>query len=250
MSNLNYLKLDPNLPENAKCKGVALIVSNNYEGTDYSLPGTDEDSHKMKEFFSMLKNYNVVTLKNLRSEEFLSACKDLAALSYPETYKRIVIYFAGHGGDGFIVMLDKQVHIEDVQAIFDLTKHPRLCRMARIFFIDACRGNVPYTSQDTRRGSGDSGAQSTYHAHCKHENELIAYSTLKGYVAFDDEHGCGGSWTLKLHECLMESVRQDLCQVLTLVNAKLGPHQTSTYHSSLSEFIHFKKESGKCEVCT
>ena len=36
------------------CKGIniALIVSNNYEGTDKLLPSTDQDSDEMKAFFS------------------------------------------------------------------------------------------------------------------------------------------------------------------------------------------------------
>lgn len=244
---LDKIKLDPVLGKNSQCKGVALIVSNNYEGSATPLPSSDEDSNKMEILFSTLKNYEVVTLKNLKCAEFLDTCKRLASLPYPKTYKRIVIYFAGHGGDGFIAMVDGGVRIEDIQAIFDPNKHPNLCTMARIFFIDACRGSTPYSDQTSARGGSDGGtAHMTYEPHCRHRNELIAYGTLKGYIAYDDQDGYGGTWTQKLYMCLAhaDNVCKDLGQVLTLVNGKLDSCQTSTYHSSLSESIFFWKESG------
>ena len=243
------IKLDPTLHKNAQCKGIALIVSNNYEGTKSSLPSSDEDSDTMKNFFSELENYEVVTLQNLKCNEFLDVCKYVAALRYPQTYKRIVIYFAGHGGDGYIGMLDKEVRIEDVQAIFDPSKHPSLGNIARVFFIDACRRSKCI---DHVRGCLGNGTDpSTHQIYCKHHNELIAYGTLKGNVAHDSQDGYGGSWTQELYSCLTdkENAHKDLGQVLTLVNAKLGPNQTPTFTTSLSESIFFWKESGMFITC-
>ena len=246
---LDEIKIDPILHNNAQCKGIALIVTNNYEGTKSSLPSSDEDSDTMKRFFSGLENYEVVTLQNLKYDEFLNVCKCLAALPYPETYKRIVIYFAGHGGDGYIAMLDKEVRIEDVQAIFDPSKHPSLGNIARVFFIDACRRSK--CTDHVRGGLGNDTDPSTHQIYCKHRNELIAYGTLKGNVAHDSQDGYGGSWTQQLYSCLKnkENVHKDLGQVLTIVNAKLGPCQTSTFTTSLSESIFFWKESGMFITC-
>lgn len=245
------VRLDPTLQENVLCKGIALIVSNNYEGTKQWLPSTDQDSDEMKRFFSALGNYEVVVpKKNLRVDEFMCVCEYLASLPYPETYKRIVIYFAGHGGNGFIALQDKQVHIEDIQAIFDPSKHTKLYNMARIFFIDACRGNTCYSS--LARGGSDGSAQKIYQAHCKYDNEMIAYSTLKGYAAHDDKEG-GGFWTHTLYTCLVlkEYMHEDLGHVLTFVNDKLGSRQTAPYHSTLCGLIYFWKEAGMhmCNTC-
>ena len=247
---LDEIQLDSALQNKAVCKGIALIVSNNYEGTNKELPSTDQDSDEMKRFFSALQNYEVVVpKKNLRVDELVYICERLASLPYPECYRRVVIYIAGHGGDGFIEFRDKEVHIEAIQAIFDPSKHTKLTNMARIFFIDACRGSSRYSSHG-RRGSG---AQKAYSAHCKYDNELIAYSTLKGYVASDGNQEGGGLWTHELYTCLVleEYMQEDLCHVLYHVNERLGSRQTSTYHSTLgtSGLVYFWKEAGMCTKC-
>ena len=241
--SVDSVQLDSNLqvtPQcTATCKGIALIVSNNYKGTDNPLPGTNRDSDVMMRFFSALGNYEVVVpKKNLGVHEFTSICKHLASLEYPEVYKRMVIYFAGHVGDGYIALQDERVHIEDIQAIFDSSKHPKLYAMARIFFIDACRGSTHYANDDHTRGSSD---KNFYQVHCKCQNELIAYSTLKGYAAYDGE-----SWTQTLYECLVleRYMQDDLCRLLTYVNNELDSRQTAPYHSTLRELVYFWKESG------
>ena len=241
--SVENVQLDSNLRVTsqckASCKGIALIVSNNYEGTDNPLPGTDRDSDAMKRFFSALGNYEVVVpKKNLRVNEFTDICEHLASLEYPEIYKRMVIYFAGHGGDGYIALQDERVHIEAIQAIFDPSKHPKLYTMARIFFIDACRGSTLYTKDDHTRGSPD---KKSYQVHCKCQNELIAYSTLKGYAAYDGE-----SWTQTLYECLVleRYMQDDLLHILTYVNSELDSRQTAPSHSTLKELVYFWKESG------
>ena len=246
---LYEIKLDPTLHNNAQCKGIALIVSNNYEGTKFALPSNNHYSDTMKRFFSTLKNYEVVTLQNLKRDKFLGVCKYVAALPYPETYKTIILYFAGHGGDGYIVVLDKEVHIQDVQAIFDPSKHPTLGNIARVFFIDLCRGIK--CSDHVRGGLGKGTDHSTHQIYCKHHNELIAYSTLKGNVARDSQDGYDRSWTQELYSCLtnMENVYKDLVQVLFLVNAKLGPYHTLTFTTSSSEPIFFWIESGMFITC-
>lgn len=245
---LDEVRLDPTLKKNTQCKGVALILSNNYEGSEKSLPGTDEDSKNMNNFFLTLGNYDVVLPKknlkrDLKSSEFKDVCEYLASLEYPDVYKRIVVYFAGHGDDGCIAMQDKDMHIEEIQAIFDPTKHPKLYNMARIFLIDACRGSMYYSNHGRRR-SDDSATRTIYQAHCKYDNELIAYSTLKGYVAYDKGSHVGGSWTHALYTCLIRERHEDLNHVLTIANKMLGSSQTSPYQSSLKDFIYFWKEAG------
>ena len=241
--SVHSVQLDSNLqvtPQcTATCKGIALIVSDNCKETDNPLPGTNRDSDVMMRFFSALGNYEVVVpKKNLGIHEFTSICKHLASLEYPEVYKRMVIYFAGHGGNGYIALQDKRVHIEDIQAIFDPSKHPKLYVMARIFFIDACRGSARYTGDDHTRGGPD---KKSYQVHCKCQNELIAYSTLKGYAAYDGE-----SWTQTLYECLVleRYMQDDLVHVLTYVNNELDSRQTAPYQSTLRELVYFWKESG------
>ena len=247
--SVDNVQLDSNLQVTsqckATCKGIALIVSNNYEGTKSPLPGTDRDSDVMTTFFSTLGNYEVVVpKKNLRVKEFIATCKQLASLEYPEVYKRMVIYFAGHGGDGYIALQDKPVRIDDIQAIFDPGKHQKLHEMVRMFFIDACCGSTRYASDDhTRGGPG----KKSYEVCCKYKNEVIAYSTLKGYTAYDDEK----SWTQALYECLVPERYQqdDLLRVLIHANDKLGSRQTATCKYTLTEPVYFWIESGMHVNC-
>ena len=237
------IPLVSNRQGNEKCRGIALIVSNNYKGTAHKdLSSTDEDSVEMKTFFSMLRNYEVVIRKNLELDEFMYICEYLASLQYPKIYERIVIYFAGHGGNGCITMIDKSVCVEDLLAIFDPDKNNTLYNMARIFLIDACRGSASHA----RGGSDNSPAP--YQPHCKYANELIAYSTLKGHVARDDKEGHGGSWTRALYTCLVleDHHQKHLCDVLTIVNAELKMEaQTAPHQSTLTGSIYFWIEAGR-----
>ena len=235
------VELDSALQNNATCKGIALIVTNNYEGTKHKkLPSTDLDSEMMENFFTMLGNYKVVVpKKNLKADEFKHICEYLAILPYPKVYRRIIIYIAGHGGDGFVTFQDKDVYLKDIQAIFNPGEQESLTKITRIFFIDACRVSSSHARSVSDAQKGFS---------CKHENELIAYSTLTGYVASDDKDG-GGLWTNALLKCLMLQKDMHLCDVLSCVNEwlKSPDHdQISAYESSLSreEMIYFWKESG------
>ena len=245
---LDNIQLKSSLQGNEKCRGIALIASNNYEGTDKPLPSTDKDSDDIERFFKALGNYEVVTPeKNLKANEFMNICEHLASLQYPETYKRLVIYFAGHGGNGYITMIDKPVHVDDLQAIFDPVNNDTLNHMAKIFIIDACRGSACYSSHTRGPGKG----AKPYQAQCRYSNQLMVYSTLEGQVAHNDIESYGGLWTHTFHTCLIRDkyMYDHLCDVLTHVNGYMDERglQIAPHQSTLSgDFIYFWIEAGTC----
>ena len=237
---LPAIQLDSNLQENVQCKGIALIVTNNYKGTDKALPSADDDSRMMKSFFSTLQNYEIIIRENLKVDELLYICEYLASREYPEIYKRIVLYFAGHGSDGYIRLKDKRVNTKDIQAIFNPMKYPRLSKMARIFIFDACRGS--FSPNDTSGGPD----KRIYKADCMFDNELIVYSTLDGCAAHNNKKEGGGVWTHKFYTYLVLEKYHDknICCVLLEVNQNLPSYQTTSYHSSLVEAVCFWEEAG------
>jgi len=241
----------PNI--NVNHKGVALIVSNDYkDGELKPLEFTHKDSEKMENFFTKLKNYIVTRKTNLSKKTFMSTCKYLGE-NFPGGYTRMVVYFAGHGGNGYILMQDgkERVFIKELQAIFNPCKASKMRHVVRIFFIDACRG----TSKDY--GCSVDEIDGTEHNEryipvASQGKELVAFATIEDYVSYDAS--CGGIWTTCLYEELIRSEGKGIVSVLTAVNGNLrakqlglqGVFQTSEFISSLGkdEDIKFLDEAG------
>ena len=217
-------------------RGVAFIVSNGYFCSDKKLHSSTKDSMKMEDLFKEKGiNYSPYVRTQVTYKNFIATCKYLAEYEhYPPTCKTIMIYFAGHGSKGFITMEAEEgmqktslrVDLQSIRSLFNKTK------LAKIYFIDSCRGpetdsgssssaaTINETNNDgTTSGhcenlnSSDSGIK--YAAQCS--NELIAYATLEGYVAYSDEDE-GGSWTNTLALQLRKSKRKSITSVLHDVN--------------------------------
>ena len=97
-------------------RGVAFIVSNR----------ASEDDKNMEELFKEVK-FDVHVRNNVTAKQFLATCEYLARYEeYPSTCKMIVIYFSGHGSNGFISMKpekdhDGRIHVLDLRAMFKNT---------------------------------------------------------------------------------------------------------------------------------
>ena len=212
-------------------RGVALIVSNKYLCSDKESHSSNEDSKKMEDLFKEKEiNYSTHVRTTVTYKEFIATCKYLAEYKdYPPTCKTIVIYFSGHGGKGFITMEpEKEAHktkvdLQRLRSLFNATQ------LAKVFLIDTCRGSGS-DSGTTIDVSANNGF-STTSDHCKNmnsdnsdikhasqsTNELIAYATSEGYVAYCYEDQ-GGSWTNTLVLQLRKSKQKNITSVLHDVN--------------------------------
>ena len=217
-------------------RGVALIVSNKYLCSDKELLSSTEDSKKMEDLFKEKGiNYSPYVRNQVTYKDFIATCKYLATYKYyPPTCTTIVIYFSGHGGKGFITMEDEKemqktkVDMQKLRSLFNKTK------LAKVFFIDACRGsgsdsgctsnaatinvsvnNEFSTTSDHCENTNSSDSDIKHAGQCS--NELVAYSTSEGYVAYSDEDQ-GGSWTNTLVLQLRKSKRKTINSVLHNVN--------------------------------
>ena len=86
--------------------GVVYLLTNDYHAEDKAaIRDHGKDRQRMTAFFeSCVDRYVVKPHTNATAKRFLATCRSLANCKYPEHCDRIIIYFAGHGKDGYITM--------------------------------------------------------------------------------------------------------------------------------------------------
>lgn len=175
-----------------------------------------------------------------------------------------------HGNEEGILGVDSQaIPVDDITAKFQGgNKCPQLVTKPKLFFLQACRGDVddkgyyvPMASRGPQSSEVYADSDNFEEMPVKLPSDadfLIAYSTTKGYVShrrFTDsarsaaKHGKSlGSWFIS---CLMQvlcdkSHREDLMTMLTRVNQAMtefytegGSKQISCQLSMLTKKVYF-----------
>lgn len=234
---------------------VAVLVSNDYQplGEDYELYGTHKDADNLESLFKGF-GYVVYKWRNVSYGDFISRCESLARYPYPQACTKVIIFFAGHGSDGVLMMQDEEyVNIDGIMELFkpDIANNAILATIAKIFLIDACRGREKdhgYVSQGRARGDT---SQSPYKVRVPIEgNFLVAYGSTRFYNV--TETPAGGRWTNCLVKALQESKETDKAEDV-LKNANKMMHkedaycfQTAEYTSNLRIEVFFKGEVCMC----
>ena len=233
--------------------GIALIVSIDYHDTSKRyLPGTGKDAHIMMDAFSYL-GYRTILRPNVTRVEFFAECEKLAGYDYSPQNKcrRIAVVFSGHGDidedRGVLIMQDEEkVFVKDLVKTFKATDNHTLTNTTRMFFIDACRGDLeepPVVSRSPRGGEFRKQASSE-------AGLLIAYSTTEYHKAYESLDG--GFWIQSLAREMCTS-NESLCAILTKVNKELNERcnrlprelaklQTPQFVSQLIEDVYFLRE--------
>jgi len=236
--------------------GVSLFVSNDYGGLSKDVEEmfhTHKGSECMMKLFEENFMYKVYQRKNISQKEFINCCKQLAEFRYPQHCRRIFVYFAGHGGEGTLLSQNGElISVDDMLQLFkpNIANNPSLVNIAKLFFIDACRGN--------RRDSG-------YYLITQNlvvqkspldfirvptvANFFVAYASSCGFVSYGDL--AGGCWTQNLIQALQESKVEDniftvlttACKAVTQDTDNGQYLQTPQFISSLTEEVHFKREA-------
>lgn len=208
---------------------------------------THKDSEGLKSLFEKDFMYKVYQRKNATKKEFISWCKLVAEYKYPETCKRIVVYFSGHGKDGAIQMQDGDtVAIEDVISHFkpDIANNDSLSRMVKMFFIDACRGGEEEVGYPIPKAAIVFKCQTV----SSEANIFVAYASPPSYKSYGSYSG--SRWTTCLIEALQKSkVEDNLYDIITATNKLMtaavgGKFQTPEIISrGLTDVVFFKKEA-------
>ena len=224
--------------------GLAIIVSNDYQGSDSPLPGTAMDARVMKDAFEKLK-FATHIRSNLGASEIKALAKEATECDCPKSYKCIAFVFSGHGCDkDRIIGQDKVAFgLSNIVEPFFPGKSPNIGKIPKLFFIDACRGGKEMTGVNIPR-------------HLKElimpekGNVLVARSTMSKYVAYEQQ-GRGGLWMSRLAETITES-DEEIGAVLVKVNEKLLEEfqsdpsgiQQPEFTSSLNSRVYLNKLAG------
>ena len=179
--------------------GLALVIANDYK--DYGdhdrvvnastrrphLPGTHEDSKDYYETFEKYLKYKVTLRHNLTGNGICRATDDLIseAMHCPFVHVDacIAFVFCGHGEDGVIIGQDGvKVSLDEIFKRFKTRKeNSHLAPLAKLFFIDACRGENEDRGVLIARG-GEVILERL--VPCE-GNMLITYSTLPQFQAYE-----------------------------------------------------------------
>lgn len=251
-SNFTFRSPPPIIPGQV---GIVLIVANDYRDTNKKyLSGTIEDARKMLHAFDFL-GYKTILAQNVSKSDFITKCETLAGYNYGRDSgcKRIAVVFSGHGdieGErGVLIMQDEQkMMVKQMVDIFKPTANGNntLTNTARMFFIDACRGDLEEPSVVSRSPRGGSFIDQR----SSEAGILIAYSTTENHKAYEGREG--GFWIniLAQEMCTTDA---SLYIVLTNANRKLNEHcnklpkdyskmQTAQIVSQLLEDVNLLRE--------
>ena len=236
---------------NSKPRGIALIINIEFfvpsnEKTKKELEreqldnrqGSEKDLKALARLFEAL-DFKVKTNRNLKKSDVLKVLDDVAVEDH-SAYDCFVLCLMSHGKEGEFFCADGEtILLEDVTNFFSNSQCTTLKGKPKLFFIQACRGNVkekgvvkdspnspgarqPSTVDDNEekdRGFNFSFPQVIIPDHA---DILMAYSTVSGFASF--RNPLEGS---RFVRCLVDvftekSSHEDVLSMLTMVNAEIG----------------------------
>ena len=235
--------------ERPEALGLAVIVANTrgpLHGQQV-LQNVVMDQTNMKRAFERLR-FAVVCATDVGKDAMMTLFHDVSTFSeYPPSYRRIAVVFAGHGMEGSLCAHDGTVPIEEIIDQFQPANcHPSIGGIPKLFFIDACRGDLRMGMVVTERG----GTVVPSKVVTRYGNSLVAYSTLAGYKAHEVA-GKGGIWMSHLSEKLLQD--KSILDIMTDVNGSMmdlfqsvgfQPYaQQPTCEHRLNETVNLFRES-------
>lgn len=207
------------IQDNQTANGLAVIITNSYERCPRleTLTGTNADGERMKDSFQRL-NFSTHHEHNLSKEATMQLLYNVANYKeFPPTYRRVVLVFSGHGdadhklytGEG------EMLKVSDILSAFFPERAPLNGSIAKLFFIDACRGKLANGGVIVPR----SGRELETLTIPKHGNFLVAYSTIPDHLSYE-ERAKGGIWISALAEKLSKR-NASVHDILSEVNREL-----------------------------
>ena len=189
-----------------------------------------------------------IRLHNVNYASLLDLLRQAEQAKYPSCCRRLVFVFAGHGEEGDIIITSDNQRIK-IQTIVEKLSS---LQMARLFFIDACRGTLDDKGRLVARGGKP---LDTMRIPSTAYNFILAHSTIPGYKSYEIPNK-GGIWMSVLANKLKE-VNADITTVLTEVNSELQrqfqdkecfPYMMMPESiNRLTDRINFLEESKHCK---
>lgn len=126
-------------------RGFALVISNvNFDastGLD-ARKGGEVDEEVLRKVFTEL-DYQTIVHRNLTAQDMAKCIEDLARRPEHENMDSLVVCLLSHGTDGAVYGTDAEpLQLDWVFKAFDNSGCPLLQNKAKMFFIQACRGET------------------------------------------------------------------------------------------------------------
>ncbi|CAG2231765.1 CASP8 [Mytilus edulis] len=227
---------------NAFPRGFCIIINNNnfYPQSGFGCRvGSDEDAKMLDETFNKL-GFIVRIQKDLTAKDMAAVMVDLSRLDHSK-YNAVVVCILSHGGEHVVFGVDGVlIPIRDLTMYFRSSKCRSLADKPKLFFIQACQGNVrqrginqtdlsiqPDGPSDLEESIPETDVVTVPTNNSKiipdESDFLIGFATVTGYTSFRSRTR-GSFYVRKLTENLIEYANsQDLISILTRVN-----HDVST----------------------
>ncbi|XP_072046785.1 uncharacterized protein [Amphiura filiformis] len=230
-------------------RGLAIIINNetfvkkpphNFEFR----AGAYRDSCNLFLLFRSLK-FDVRCLNNLSMQKMHDILDEFRRYDHGQ-YDAFICCILTHGQMGEVYGSDSlPIRIEELLGLFNGVKCRSLIGKPKLFFIQACQGNVKQPGRRPVESDNDNppdNAQTIIDTIPIANDYLVGYSTLPGYASY--RNTATGSWyvisLVKHIQDLHESV--DMANVLALVNGHMsrcsdedGFKQSSPYRSTLTQ---------------
>ncbi|KAM6934179.1 caspase-8 [Xenentodon cancila] len=210
-------------------RGICVIVNNfNFTGSTMHLSqrkGTMADEASLNKVFEWL-GFEVQIHRDCGSDKMLSVFSELSSRDHSQM-DCVVCCILSHGLEGGVYGVDGGiVKLKELTDLFNGFKCPSLVKKPKLFFIQACQGNVEQRPVET-----DGKEWSQIHSDAMKGKEsspavadfLLGMATVPFHVSFRDREN--GTWYIQsLCQNLIEMVPSgyDLMSILTKVNADVG----------------------------
>ncbi|XP_071945612.1 caspase-7-like [Antedon mediterranea] len=262
MSKGNYTSEMTDSPQNytikSKPRGKALIVNNRNFRSMPLRKGTDVDARQLECLFTQLA-FEVENLTNSTYSDFYKKLRHYSTMNHSR-YDCFIIAVLTHGVNGALYSVDERlIKVDDIQNCFTGDSCPSLTGKPKLFFIQACRGEMFDQGVEATDGpSANEGSSVDPDIHSlningdvdnpenlvnrmlkiefdetdaigskisklpSHSDMLLAYATVPGYVSWRNSER--GSWFVQaLTETFLQHAREeDLLSMLTMVNNKVA----------------------------
>ncbi|XP_033125485.1 caspase-3-like isoform X2 [Anneissia japonica] len=241
-----------------KPRGKALIVNNRNFRSMPLRKGTDVDACQLKSLFDNL-GFSVESITNMKYDDFSKKISEYSKMNHSQ-YDCFIFAVLTHGINGALYTVDERlVQVDDILKCFSGEGCPTLTGKPKIFFIQACRGEMfdqgveatdgpdgssvdPCLQSLNKAGDVDNGNElvekmlkveievvdepdawgKQQSKLPSHSDMLVAYATVPGYVSWRNSER--GSWFVQaLTETIKEyACDEDLLSMMTMVNNKVA----------------------------
>ena len=217
-----------------------LIVTNDYSDSSVEklkkkpLPACHIDGEKMRKTFSEpdLNFALLPTKKNRPADEIKGLIQQVAKCNFPKSnsYKYFIFVYSGHGSANNCILANDGGKVDIQHDIVDPLEpgntSPAVGKIVKLFFFNFCRGGLEM-NLPVPLGPG-----------IERGNYIIAYATMKEYVAYEDESG--SKWIVPLAKRLREdrdkSVQHILSEMIEQVrnspNFKYNQYQNPEFEAT------------------